>query len=123
MGQKQQLTSALGRLATRRVPVARVGPGQVGEKAVEFADGTRLDLDVRDGKVALGRLARRSPPQVAYLGHIEPCFGHWWYWLHFWGPGEENFMVLARVDRFQSAASVLWQPRGRWWSRHSGAMG
>ncbi len=95
----------------------------MGDEVVEFADGTRLDLDVREGNDALWHLARRSALPVAYLGYTEPCFGHCWYWLHFWGAGEENFVVRAPVDRFQSAGSVFWLPRGPWWSRHAEAMG
>ncbi len=112
--QKQQMREDLARLAQRRVAVARVRTGPEGDEIVEFVDGTRLHLDVRSGGVVLQRLARRSPRQAAYLGHVEPRFGHCWYQLYFFSPNQEGVEVLGRIDRFESAeAGFRRTPRRR----------
>ncbi len=92
-----------------------MSPDVVGEELVEFADGTRVWLDVRDGTAALRRLVARPARRDLYLDHVEPCFGHCWYQLGFAGPGDTGPTVLARVTRYESKTMrISWSPGSRW---------
>lgn len=99
---KRQVTAGLATLASHRVRVASVRPDVLGTELIEFEDGTRLWLDVRDGTVALRRLAPQSAHQGFYLCRIEPCFGFCWYQLGFSHAGEIGPTVLARVNQYES---------------------
>ena len=102
-------------MASRRVRIASVTPGVLGDQLIEFADGTRLRLEVRDGTTVLRRLAVRAACQDFYLGHVEPCFGCCWYQLDLSGPEGTGPTVLARVKRYESkAAGVSWAASSRW---------
>jgi len=116
---KRRVTARLEDLAMRRVPVASVRPGVLGDQLVEFVDGTRVWLDVRDGTTAIRRLAARSSCQDIHLGCVEPCFGSCWYQLRFSTVGETGPMVLVRVKQFESGTMWLrWVPSHRWHRRH-----
>lgn len=99
----------------RRVPVARVTPGAGGDEVLEFTDGTTVEIEVRDGAVALGRLARRTPRPVAYLSRVQPCLGRFWFRLRFSSVTGTSVEVLARVNRFESVWSRFWRGPGRRW--------
>ena len=94
----------------------------LGDEVIEFADGTRIWLDVRDGTAVLWRLAARSSSQHLYLGQVDVCFGYCWYQSHFSGSGKIGPTILARVKQYESgttwvrpAASFRWHrmPRGQ----------
>jgi len=106
-------------LATRRVPVVSVRPGVLGDELVEFVDGTRVWLDVRDGTTAVRRLAARSSCRDVHLGYVEPCFGFCWFQLRFSTAGETGPTVLARVKQLESGATwIRWFSRCRWRPGH-----
>jgi len=112
---KRRTTAGLSALASRRVRIASVTPGELGDQLIEFADGTRLRLEVRHGTTALRRLAVRAACQDFYLGRIEPCFGCCWYKLGFSCAGESGPTVLAEVKQYESKTTwVQWAPSSRW---------
>ncbi len=80
---RRRITAGLSALARRRVRITAVHPGVVGDELVEFADGSRVWLDVRDGSAELRRLAALSTCRDLYLRRVEPCFGCSWYQLAF----------------------------------------
>jgi len=92
----------------------------LGDPLVEFADGTRMWLEVRDGATALRRLATRSSSQHLCLAQVDVCFGCCWYQLHFAGSNGVGPTVLARVKQLETnttwvrrAASSRWYRKGR----------
>ncbi len=89
----------------------------LGDEVIEFGDGTRIWLDVRDGTAALRRLGARSSSQHLYLGQVDVCFGSCWYQLHFWGSGEIGPTVLAKVKQYESSTTRIWRPAGSRWHR------
>lgn len=95
------MTDELVRLSQRRVPVVAMAERSAdGSETVEFADGTRLLLDVRDGSVALRRLERLMPAEGIFLEGLRPLIGSFWYRLWFSPlPGSE---ILAKVGRDES---------------------
>lgn len=114
---KRRVTAGLNGLATRRVPVASVRTGVLGDEVFEFVDGTRIWLEVRDGTTGLRRLARRSGDCNLYLRAVEPCFGFCWYQLRFGAAGDVTHSVLARVKQYQSGVTwIRWAPAA-WWSK------
>lgn len=114
---KSRVTAGLRGLAARRVPVASVRTGVLGDEVLEFTDGTRVWLDVRDGTTVLRRLAGRSGRCGLYLRAVDPCFGFCWYQLGFGTAGSSTHSVLARVKQYQSGATwIRWAP-AVWWSR------
>ena len=117
---KRRVTAGLSYLASRRVPVASVRTGVLGDELIEFADGTRIWLDVRDGTTVLRRLAARSPSQYLFLGQVDVCFGCCWYQLHFWGSGEIGPAVLARVKQYESTTTWIQRAAGSRWHRPPG---
>jgi len=114
---KRRVTAGLEGLATLRVPVASVRPGVLGDQLVEFVDGTRVWLHVRDGSTTLRRLAARSSCQDVHLGCVEPCFGSCWYQLRFSTVGETGPTVLVRVKQFESGTTWLRWVSSSWWRR------
>lgn len=112
---KRRTTAGLSALANRRVRIASVTPGVLGDGLVEFADGTRLRLKVSDGTTALRRLAVRAAGQDFYLGRVEPCFGCRWYQLDFSRAGEVDTTLLVRVKEYESKTTLVqWAPSSRW---------
>lgn len=107
----------LNLLAARRVPVTAVRPVMAGDEAIEFRDGTVLQLDVRGADISLERLFSRHPGQVC-LSSVVPISGRCWYRLQF-SPALESVVVLARVDRFESTMSCYFRVRSRVRSRSS----
>jgi hypothetical protein len=99
------VTAGLAALASGRVRIASVRPGVSGDELIEFVDGTRVWLDVRDGTTSLRRLAARLARQDVYLCRIEPCFGFSWYQLGFSDSGELGPTVLARVKQYESTTT------------------
>lgn len=93
--QKRQVATHLRDLASCRVRIRAVRRGADGDEIVEFADGTVLDLDVRDGEAILRRLERRAAPAVR-LRSVEPLLGHLWFRLRLSAATEEGW-VMARV--------------------------
>ena len=89
----------------------------LGDEVIEFADGTRIWLDVRDGTTTLRRLAARSSSQHLYLGQVDACFGCCWYQLHFSGSGEISPTVLARVKHYESNTTWVRRPASSRWLR------
>ena len=77
-------------------------PGVVGDELIEFADGSRVWLDVRDGSAELRRLAALSTRRDLYLRRVEPCFGCWWYQLAFASLQQPGPTIFARVTRYES---------------------
>ena len=112
---KQELAGNLQRLARNRVLVTRIGPGPGGDEEFAFADGTRMQLAVRDGNFAVQCLAA-SPQTPCYMAKAEPCSGYFWYWLQFLTPGADDLIVLARVDQLESRNSRVLRPVRTWWS-------
>lgn len=112
------MTAGLATLASRRVPIASIRPGVLGDDLIAFVDGTCVWLEVRDGTSALRQLAARSAGQPVYLHRIEPCFGCGWYQLgfsHGGSLGEIGPTVLARVKQYESKTIwVRWAPMSRW---------
>ena len=95
--------------------VGAVHPGVVGDELVEFADGSRVWLDVRDGSAELRRLAALSTCRDLYLRRVEPCFGCSWYQLAFASVQQPGQTILARVMRYESETALLsWDPGFRW---------
>jgi len=106
-------------LATRQVPVASVRPGVLGDELVEFADGTRVWLDIRDGITAVGRLVAGSSCREVHLDYVEPCFDLCWYQLRFSTAGETGPTVLARMTQLESGTTWFrWFSRYRWRPGH-----
>lgn len=92
------MTDELVRLSQRRVPVVAMAKRPAdGSEAVEFADGTRLLLNVRDGSVALGRLERLMPAEGIFLKGLRPLIGSFWYRL--WFSPLADSEILAKVVR------------------------
>ena len=90
-------------------------PGVVGDELVEFADGSRVWLDVRDGSAELRRLAALSTCWDLYLRRVEPCFGCCWYQLAFASVQQPGPTIFARVMRYESETALLsWDPGFRW---------
>jgi hypothetical protein len=94
----------------------------LGDEVIEFADGTRIWLDVRDGTTTLRRLAARSSSQHLYLGQVDVCFGCCWYQLHFSGAslsgaGEISPTVLARVKQYESSTTWVRRAASSRWHR------
>ena len=112
---KRRVTAGLVTLARRRIRVASIRPGVLGDELVEFADGTCVWLEVRDGTSALRRLAAASASRDVYLCRIEPCFGCSWYQMSFAHDGEVGSTVLARVKQYESKTIwVPWVSISRW---------
>jgi hypothetical protein len=99
---KRRVTAGLSALSSRRVPISAVSQGALGDELIEFSDGTRIWLEVRDGTAALRRLAAQLGHSDLYLRRVEPCFGYSWYQLDLSGPGGTGPTVLARVKRYES---------------------
>ena len=114
---KRRVTAGLSYLASRRVPVASVRTGVLGDELIEFADGTRIWLDVRDGATVLRRLAAQSSSQSLFLGQVDVCFGCCWYQLHFCGSGEIGPAVFARVKQYESTTTWIQRAVGSRWNR------
>ncbi len=114
---KQEMAGSLRRLATGRVLLTSISPGPGGDEELAFADGTRMELAVRDGNFAVQCLTA-SPQTPCYLAKAEPCSGYFWYWLQFFAPGLDDLTVLVRVDRLESAGTRLARPLRRWWPGH-----
>lgn len=115
---KRRVAAGLATLASQRVRITSVGPGVLGAEVVEFEDGTRLWLDVRDGTVALRRLGALTTSRDLYLCRIEPCFGCCWYQLSFSYAGEIGPTVLAGVKQYESKTTwVQWSESSRWHRR------
>ncbi|MGH9087459.1 MAG: hypothetical protein ACRDYZ_05020 [Acidimicrobiales bacterium] len=113
------MTAGLRGLAARRVRVVSVRSGVLGDWLVEFVDGTRVWLDLRDGTTVLRRWAGRPACQDLYLRCVDPCFGCSWYQLRFSAAGETAPTVLARVKQFESATTWFrWAPTSRWHRGH-----
>lgn len=96
---KQRVTTRLGRLSARHVPVVAVRcvPGE--GRVVEFADGTRLTVEVREGDIVWRRLVEeRTSGGGPYIGRVEPLFGRCWFRLHFYVLGAERCAVMVRID-------------------------
>ena len=91
--------------------------GVLGDTLVEFADATRIWLDVRDGATALRGLA--GPPANSSISDgWTLCFGCCWYQLHFSGSGGVGPTVRARVK--QRATKRRWARRAgssRWYRK------
>ncbi|MDA8284064.1 MAG: hypothetical protein M0Z42_12415 [Actinomycetota bacterium] len=91
--------------------------GILGDELIEFADGTRVWLEVRDGATVLGWLAARSSSQCLFLGQVDACFGCCWYQLHFRGSGEIGPAVLARVKQYESTTTWIQRDASSRWHR------
>lgn len=115
--QKRQVTAAMVDLAVGHVRVNSMTKATLGSELVEFADGTRLLLDVRDGSTILGNLAERTSTSGVYLGRVEACFGFGWYQLRFCTDADTGVAVLARVRQFESA-TMSFRRGSRWRWRH-----
>lgn len=87
---RRRVTAGLGRLSDRHVPVVAVRCVAGGDDAAEFADGTRLVVEVRDGEIAWQRLVAQRPLGGTYIGRVEPLFGNCWFRLHFYVLGAER---------------------------------
>ncbi|MGC8472679.1 MAG: hypothetical protein ACP5PM_10370 [Acidimicrobiales bacterium] len=64
---KRRVTAGLSTLANRRVRISAVCPGVIGDELIEFVDGSRVWLDVRDGSAELRRLAALAARKDLYL--------------------------------------------------------
>jgi hypothetical protein len=121
---KRRVTAGLSALSRRRVRISSVSKGVLGDELLEFSDGTRIWLEVRDGAAALRRLAVQSGRSNLYLRRVEPCFGCSWYQLDLSGPGGTGPTVLARVKRYESKTTwVSWVPSSRIHRRHGESRG
>jgi len=110
----RRVTAGLTALVSRRVRIASVSQGVLGDELVESSDGTRIWLEVRDGITALRRLAARSGCSDLYLRRVLPCFGCSWYQLDLSRPGGTG-PTLARVKRYESKTTwVAWVASPRW---------
>ena len=98
--QARVITKSLERLVDRRAAVVAITPGPVCQTGtVEFIDGTRFVLRLPNGARELVRLGR-SLTGIAYLEHVEPSFGHFWYVLRFrsvWGASVEVSVKVVQV--------------------------
>lgn len=119
--QRQALWGLFTRLATRRVPLTRVGalPSRASGQTLEFADGTNLELAVLDSTLMLGCLKEWAARRLVYLGSVDAC--HWpgWYSLHFRTFTHEELAVVGRVGHFAPAGPGnprpgTPRPGGRW---------
>ncbi len=112
---RRRVTAGLSTLANRRVRISAVCPGVVGDELIEFVDGSRVWLDVRDGSAELRRLAALAACKDLYLRGIEPCFGCCWYQLAFASVEQPGPTIFARVTRYESkTVFVSWDPGFRW---------
>jgi hypothetical protein len=82
---KRRVTAGLATLASHRVPIASVRQDVLGDDLIEFTDGTCIWIEVREGIVALRRLAPQSGRRDLYLRRVElnpPGFvGGCGYWI------------------------------------------
>lgn len=111
--QESALTVALARLAARLAPVVAVRPLPAGEEAIEFDDGTRVEVDVRESSTDLRHLAVSPARPLAYLISARPCYRGGWYWLDFAALYGE-VIAHVRVDCYESGELRLRRPRDHW---------
>ncbi len=110
---KQKVTHSLCRLASDHVPVTFVGRGRSGDRALDFADGTHVELAVHEGEQGLWHLRISSKRRPPYLRLVKPCLRHGWYRLHFFVAGQEDLMVRARVDDYEATDVCFRRADGR----------
>jgi hypothetical protein len=93
---KAEMTALLERLATNRVPLYEVDPG---EGIVEFLDGTRLLLDARRASAAINKLSKEPDGAVVWLVRAQPSFTGCRFRLWFAAVGAGHpAEILARVS-------------------------
>lgn len=109
------MTTTLERLAAGQVLVSRVTPGPDGEdRVVEFADGTSLRLELREGSRVLHNLIGRAPYNHVHIAWSQPCFGGSWFRLRL-GSIEtgETAELLAKVSPSIGYVTRTGAPRHR----------
>lgn len=98
--QKAATTAALERLAAGRVLVTRVTTAPNGDdRVIDFADGTSLRLELREGSHVLHNLIRRASYNHVRVAWSQPCFGGSWFRLRLASiETGETAEILAKVS-------------------------
>jgi hypothetical protein len=111
--QESQLRVTLAGLGARRAAVVAIRPLRAGNEAIEFASGTRLEVDVHHSSTDPQYLARGLARPIAYLVSARPGYRAGWYWRGFASLYGE-VMAYVRVDLCESGQGCLRPPRDHW---------